>query len=179
MCPVCIMTQPHFLTPAEAVLWVRMLWVGSLVGYILTSKRPRFTSLSTASWLCALEPLWTSFLIKQNEGNNIYLEGWRERAKGFSMGRGFSIKDYDDVAPRRQNVGMWALLSNVLRFWANGFCKGPSVYKNLHHPKSECQSPSWHLSLCEPVREMPPQTVGAICSADHHPGTGAWHKASG
>lgn len=30
------------------------------------------------------------------------------------MGRGFSINDYDDMAPRRQNVGVWALLSNML-----------------------------------------------------------------
>lgn len=30
------------------------------------------------------------------------------------MGRSFGVKDHDDVAPRRQNVGMWALLSNTL-----------------------------------------------------------------
>lgn len=53
---VC-MTQLHFLAPAEAVLRVRVLWAGSLVGYTLASKRPKFISLCSASWPCVLEPL--------------------------------------------------------------------------------------------------------------------------
>lgn len=49
---VCMTTAPN-ISAHRKLFWL----TGSMVGDILASKRPKFKSLCTASWLCAHEPL--------------------------------------------------------------------------------------------------------------------------